>query len=300
MLLHLSVGLVLALTSSLFNLGLAGVTHPYSRHWSSLARRADGDETDHSDIKKWAAIGDSFAAGIGAGKRLSGWGDWYCSRYDDSYPSVINRSPSLGDPKGRDFKYNACSGAVTTDVKSQINGLDGLQMATLSIGGNDANLKEILHACIYQWNKDPQLDCDKTLSESQKTIDDPQFSKNLDDVLNALKGVMADANAKIYWTGYSHFWDTSTNECDKVTWAFKYNIGNRQYLTQDRRTTMNKLADAVNQKIQDAIGRFGDQAIFVPWGPDVDYIGGHYCEPGVDEWNAINREQTAFLRVGDH
>ncbi|KAL8801153.1 MAG: hypothetical protein Q9182_004658 [Xanthomendoza sp. 2 TL-2023] len=141
-------------------------------------------------------------------------------------------------------------------------------------------------------------DVSATDAKSQKTIDDPKFSKNLDDVLNALKGVMADANAKIYWTGYAHFWDTSTNGCDKVTWALKYNIGHRQYLTQDRRTTMNKLVDAVNQKIQDAIRRFGDQAIFVPWGPDVDYIGGHFCEPGVDESNAIDREQTAFYEWG--
>lgn len=171
-------------------------------------------------------------------------------------------------------------------------------MATLSTGGNDANLKDILNSCISQWNSGSDLACDKTLADSQKKIDDPQFSANFDDVLNALKGAMADSNAKIYWTGYSHFWDVSTDACDKVTWAFTYNIGNRQYLTQARRTTMNNLVDAVNQKIQDAIQRFGDQAIFVPWGPDVDYIGGHYCEPGVDEGNAIDREQTAFYEWG--
>ena len=299
MLSNISINIALFLATALFDLTSAGLLHPHSGRWSSLARRADSDETDHSDIKKWAALGDSFAAGIGAGTRLTDWGSWYCSRYDDSYPSVINRSPSLGSSDGRDFKYYACSGAITTDVKnSQIPGLSGLQMATLSVGGNDANLKEILHACIYQWNKDPTLDCDKTLDESQKTIDSPQFSKNLDDVLNALKGAMASSDAKIYWTGYSHFWDASTNACDSVTWAFKYNIIHRQYLTQARRTVMNNLVDAVNQKIQDAIQRFGEQAIFVPWGPDVDCIGGHYCEPDVDESNAIDREQTAFYEWG--
>ena len=92
-------------------------------------------------------------------------------------------------------------------------------MATLTMGGNDANPKDILHACNNQWNKAPQLDCDKKLADSQKTIDDPKFFKNLDDVLNSLKGAMAKSDAKIYWTGYSHFWATSTNECDKVTWV---------------------------------------------------------------------------------
>ena len=277
-----------------FGLAIAKSSHPHAYTWNTIARRDDGDETDHSDIQKWGSFGDSFAAGIGAGDRLKGWGDWYCSRYSDSYPSVLSRSAGLGS----DFKYFACSGAVTTDVKKQVSGTNGLQMATLSIGGNDANLKDILHACIYQWNKDPQLDCDKTLADSQTTIDDPKFASNLDDAFNQVKGTMVDGNAKIYWTAYSHFWDTSTNQCDSVTWSFKYNIGNRQYLTQDRRTTMNNLVDAVNQKIQDAVGRTGGQAIYVPWGPDVDYIGGHYCEPGVDEWKALDREQTAFYEWG--
>ncbi len=256
---------------------------------------------DHSYIKSWASLGDSFAAGIGAGTRLTGWGDWYCSRYDSSYPSVINASPSLGDTTGRTFQYYACSGAITTDVtNSQIPSLQNPlpQMVTLTIGGNDANLKDILHACIYQWNKDPTLDCDATLAASQAAIDAPSFASNFDNLLNALKPKLAGADSKIYWTGYAHFWDVTTNECDSVTWAFKYNIGNRQYLTQARRTTMNGLVDAVNQKIQDAIVRFGSQAVYVPWVADVDFITGHYCEPGVDEWNALNREQTAFYEWG--
>lgn len=256
---------------------------------------------DHSYIRSWAALGDSFASGIGAGTRLTGLGDWFCSRYDSSYPSVINASPSLGDSTGRTFQYYACSGAITTDVTTkQIPSLMTPlpQMVTLTIGGNDANLKDILRACIYQWNRDVQLDCDKTLAASQAAIDAPSFASNFDDLLNALKPKLADASSRIYWTGYAHFWDVSTNQCDGVTWAFKYNYGNRQYLTQARRTTMNGLVDAVNQKIQDAVGRFGSQAVYVPWTANVDFITGHFCEPGVNEWSAINREQTAFYEWG--
>lgn len=265
----------------------------------SALHRRDTDPFDHSDIKAWAAIGDSFSAGIGAGTRLKGWGDWYCSRYDSSYPSVLNKAPALGDSKGRTFQYYSCSGAITTDVtKSQVPSLKNPQMVTLTVGGNDAKLKDILAACIYNWNKDPQLDCDKTLAESQKTIDSTNFSKNFDDLMKALKAKMKNKDSKIYWTGYSHFWDDSTDQCDKVTWMFKYDLGIRQYLLQSRRKTMNQLVDAVNQKIQDAINRAGDQVIYVPWGADVDYIDGHYCEPGVDEWDAVNREKTVFYEWG--
>lgn len=266
-------------------------------------RRQDAPSSpfDHSYIKSWASLGDSFAAGIGAGTRLTGLGDWYCSRYDSSYPSVINASPSLGDSTGRTFQYYACSGATTNDVTTkQIPSLKGPlpQMVTLTIGGNDANLKGILHACIYQFNREILLDCDGTLAASQATINAASFASNFDDLLNALRPKLASVNSKIYWTGYGHFWNVSTNECDGVTWAFKYNIGNRQYLTQARRIAMNGLVDAVNQKIQDAIGRFGSQAVYVPWTADVDLITGHYCEPGVDEWNAINREQTVYYEWG--
>ncbi|KAL8664084.1 MAG: hypothetical protein Q9202_003376 [Teloschistes flavicans] len=273
----------------------------HSKAFALESRDEPSSPFDHSNIKTYAALGDSFAAGIGAGTRLTGWGDWYCSRYDSSYPSVVNSSPALGDSSGRTFQYFACSGAVTTDVTgSQIRGLkDGtVDLATLTIGGNDAGLKDILHACIYQWNKDLLLDCDKTLSDAQSTIDAPAFASNYDKLLQALAKKMNGPDAKIYFTGYSHFWDTSTNECDKVTWAIRYNIGNRQYLTQARRAKMNDLVDAVNQKIQDAIQRFGNQALYVPWGAGVDFIQGHYCEPGVDEFNANNREQTAFYEWG--
>ncbi|KAL9593257.1 MAG: hypothetical protein Q9219_007626, partial [cf. Caloplaca sp. 3 TL-2023] len=263
-------------------------------------RQGPSSPFDHSSIKSYAALGDSFAAGIGAGARLTGWGDYYCSRYDSSYPSIINADPSLGDSKGRSFQYFACSGAVTADVvKSQIPGLkdSSLDLVTLTIGGNDAKLSDVLHACIYQWNKDPKLDCDKTLSEVGDIIEDPKFAANYDrllqDLAKKLKG-----DAKIYFTGYSRFWDASTDACDKVTWAFKYNYGLRQYLTQARRTKMNNLVEAVNQQIQNAVKRLGDQAAYVPWGAGVDFIDGHFCEPGVDESNAIDREQTIFYEWG--
>ena len=143
---------------------------------------------------------------------------------------------------------------------------------------------------------DPQPDCDKTLAASQAAIDAPSSAtaSNFDDLLHALKPTSADAESKIYWTGDAQFWEDSTNDCESVIWAFEYNIGNRQYLIQAWRTTMNGLVDAVNQKFQDAIGRFGSQTVYIPWAAGVVIITGRYCEPGIDEWNALNREQTAF------
>ncbi|EEP82612.1 predicted protein [Uncinocarpus reesii 1704] len=118
------------------------------------------DPTDLSWIKKLAAIGDSYSAGIGAGDRLgnlfdvfNSQGDYACSRYDHAYPYLINNDPRLGDLKNRKFQFKSCSGAKSDDVlKKQIPSIDsGQQAILLSVGGNDVELVNILNQCIYQW-----------------------------------------------------------------------------------------------------------------------------------------------------
>ena len=103
----------------------------------TLAKR-DSDPTDLSWIKKWAAVGDSYTAGIGAGNPLGGFGssDWSCSRYDQSYPSVLN--DKIG-PSVKKFLYKACSGARSEGIYKQITDdlEDDLNLVVLSAGGND-------------------------------------------------------------------------------------------------------------------------------------------------------------------
>ncbi|KAL2076239.1 hypothetical protein VTL71DRAFT_1182 [Oculimacula yallundae] len=123
------------------------------------------DPEDLSSIKKLAAIGDSYSAGIGAGDRLGsiydaltgGTGQLFsynprmlgCSRYKMAHPAIISRDSRLGKPA---FQFKSCSGAVSADIiKNQIPGLDSNQDAILlSVGGNDVELVELLNQCIYQ------------------------------------------------------------------------------------------------------------------------------------------------------
>ena len=260
------------------------------------------EDYDHSDIKHWAALGDSFAAGIGAGKSI----DRDCSRYDQAYPAVINDNEDVWRKKDdRKFEFLACSGAKTEDVlKKQIPMLQdaSLDMATLSISGNDIGLKDILNACIFQWNtgippKGSEY-CDEVLTTAKKNIDGKELSTSLDNILKDLSKKMKSKDAKIYWTSYANFFSTETDECDKVTWAFKFNIKASQYLTKARRQKMNDLTGALHKKLREAIERFGDQAIWVPWDGAVNLMEGHYCEPGVDENNGKDRETLIFYEWG--
>lgn len=70
-------------------------------------RCINDDPTDPGWIKDYAAIGDSYSAGIGAGNVLTGPGDSECSRYDGAYSEIVNEI--LG-PGQRKYKFVACSG----------------------------------------------------------------------------------------------------------------------------------------------------------------------------------------------
>lgn len=94
------------------------------------------DPTDFGWVKNWAAVGDSFTAGIGAGNVYSlSTGDTSCSRYDSSYPVQMNQY--FGSTVSS-FSFAACSGATTAEIATQIAGLStGLDLAVLTAGGND-------------------------------------------------------------------------------------------------------------------------------------------------------------------
>jgi len=101
-----------------------------------LDRRAGPDPADFSWIKRWAAIGDSFTAGIGSGNLYSQEnGDFKCSRYDHSYPAIINNA--LG-PTIQDFQFVACSGDRSVQIYDQVSKMNGnLDLVIMTAGGND-------------------------------------------------------------------------------------------------------------------------------------------------------------------
>lgn len=101
-----------------------------------LSRDPSTDAEDFSWVKNWAAVGDSFTAGIGSGNVYSSRSaDRSCSRYDYSYPSIMNQY--FGNSV-KSFTYAACSGATSVDIASQISALPtGLDLAVLTAGGND-------------------------------------------------------------------------------------------------------------------------------------------------------------------
>lgn len=97
-----------------------GVSNLFSR---SLEPR-DTDYEDFSWLRYWATLGDSYAAGIGAGSKI----DKDCARYDRSYSYFMSIDDRLGTNQYREWQNLACSGATTEDiVANQIPSLANVQ-----------------------------------------------------------------------------------------------------------------------------------------------------------------------------
>ncbi|MFO7193997.1 MULTISPECIES: SGNH/GDSL hydrolase family protein [Thermocrispum] len=90
--------------------------------------------------ENYVALGDSYASGTGAGSYSGG----DCYRSANAYPQ---RWANANAPAS--FTFAACSGATTSDVRSQQ--LGALSAATtlvsISIGGNDAGFADVMITC---------------------------------------------------------------------------------------------------------------------------------------------------------
>jgi len=122
---------------------------------------------DGFQVDRYAALGDSFAAGPGAGPQYDHGRETWCHRHEGSWTRQVAADDILR--KGRDtidgFGFVACTGALTKHVfkEPQAEGLNDSddptptpipqaqringfypQLVTLSIGGNDVGFSDLL------------------------------------------------------------------------------------------------------------------------------------------------------------
>ena len=142
---------------------------------------------------RYVALGDSFAAGMGAGGETG-----KCVSSPKSYPDVF------AEESGVDLIANAsCSGATTSDLlKRQLIALDDrTDLVTLSIGGNDLGVADIASDCAAG----KAIPCRNELSSALSLLN------VLPDRLDAVYAAVAKAapNARIVVTGYAVMYDAS-------------------------------------------------------------------------------------------
>lgn len=101
------------------------------------ATAAPASLTKH--VAKYVALGDSYAAGVGAGGYINN-----CSVSPSGYPYLLDSRPRI-----RLLRNAACSGATIADVaSSQLRAVNrGTTLVTVTAGGNDVNVFELYAAC---------------------------------------------------------------------------------------------------------------------------------------------------------
>ena len=246
------------------------------------------DPEDFSWVKNWAAVGDSYAAGVGSGQRLSGAGNWWCSRYDHSYAALVNADLTAGGPKGRTFNYWPCSGATNDKVIGQLDALGdrSQDMVTISSGGNDVGFSDLLNECVYQWSPHTNYwtdACQNQITKSHDLIHDHGFAQALDRVIETARNKVRPSGS-IFWVGYGFFFDDSDGQCNGISWGSWKAWPWYQYLSQDHRRKMNDLVTDINNAIQSAVSR-AESVIFVDWNPYSVDTYGRFCERGYPETN---------------
>nr|GID88813.1 hydrolase [Actinoplanes derwentensis] len=177
----------------------------------------------------FVALGDSYAAGLGAGNYGT---DANCKQSKDGgYPQLFVKEQTTPFAKVTDV---ACSGAVINDVRyEQLNALsDTTGVVTLTVGGNDAGWTTSLQQCLFGDDAGCQTSVEKGVTAAQGKL-----PAALDDLYTAIR--TKAPNAKVYVLGYPHL----------VAAPGKSGVSCEQ-LTDARRKALNEGADSLVELIK--------------------------------------------------
>lgn len=161
------------------------------------------------DKEKYIALGDSYAAGQGAGPYLDS-----CYRSDNAYSELADVDKTV------QLVVNAaCSGKTTWDVvNTQLRQLNkSTELVTITAGGNNLGFGQIITSCGAALS-DPAAApaCDAATSAAAAMIGSGQLTR---DVISMIQSVKAAApNARIVVTGYPYLYDpVAPNPADPLS-----------------------------------------------------------------------------------
>ncbi|OAX85356.1 hypothetical protein ACJ72_00285 [Emergomyces africanus] len=249
---------------------------------SQITAYVDENQTNPTTVINYAALGDSYASGIDAGKELH----HTCWRFKDSYPMQLIRTGMLGPNHA--FQFLACSGAVMgmpgtsfskkKSISKQIKALRPTDVVTLSIGGNDAGFFDILNACVYRFYGLRSGNCKEQLQKSTKIISSDQFADAYHNTLTDILAKGTGPHFRLLALGYSPFFDeTFTDDCNSK--SFGYWKMWQPKLTVKLRRQLNDVSLHLNSRILEIIeARVDDRIVWVDWASK--FKGHLFCPPG--------------------
>ena len=219
----------------------------------------------------YAALGDSYASGDGAGSsKLLPNLDPTCGRFDAAYPVQLVNNSKL---EITSFRNIACGGASTTSVlRSQSWWIGNRDVVSLTVGGNEVDFFVLLNECVQQWH--PFSTCESEMAKSKALIESSSFIDNYDQMLRGLRKTAP--YSRLLVTGYASFFAEDTDQCSTIS----FSVTNRtNFLTKTLRREFNTLVRSLNDVIRAACYNHAAEYIDM----DKIFAGHRFCEPGVTE-----------------
>jgi lysophospholipase L1-like esterase len=186
---------------------------------------------------QYVALGDSYAAGVGAGNGVNP----DCGRSGEGYPELLS-----GQGRIELLSNLACLGATTSIVAdTQVSKLEpDTRLVTLTVGGNDLGFVGLAGPCLSG-----ELDTTKCVAAINNAVAEDRLSylkSNLTGLFTQVAGVAP--NARIAVTGYPHLFERTASFVDP-----------RIIIALDKAT------DELNETIEDAVAAANDEV-------NIDYV----------------------------
>lgn len=244
-----------------------------------------------AEIKSYAALGDSYPAGDGAGLPYHlPSPNALCGRFSEAYPFQIADALGLSNTWfHHPFHNEACGGATTDSVMlKQLYHVRHADLITIQVGGNQVDFFPVLNECIQQWH--PLSSCDHELEKARSQIQSPHFARAFDRMVKLASHVKHE-DAALLVLGYARFFNAETDQCNGISFS-KTNEAN--VLSNELRRAVNGLVVMMNDVIRASAEAHG--AVYV----DVDRVfeGHRFCEKGVIEPKP-DWEGTWFFREAE-
>jgi len=189
-----------------------------------------GSTTEAVQARDFVALGDSYAAGVGAGNY---GGDKKCMQSKDGgYPQLfVKARTAAAFGKVTDV---SCGGAVVNDVRfKQLPALsDTTGWVTVTVGGNDVGWNTTLQQCILGTDATCKTSVEQAVTKAESTL-----PAALDDLYKSIREKAP--NAKVFVLGYPHL----------VAEPGKSGVSCQQ-LTDARRAALNSGADSLVELIK--------------------------------------------------
>ena len=202
---------------------------------------------------QYAALGDSYASGVGSRNYYSDSGS--CYRSPSAY-AVLDAARV-----GATLTFNACSGAQTADVQNnQLGGLSSTtRWVTVQVGGNDAGFSSVITTCAEPaWLGN----CNSAVAGAQNTIRNT-LPGRLDALYNAIRSHAT--TAKVVVVGYPRLFNGE--DCNAAT-----------FFSPSDESLLNQTADLMDSTLSARASAHG----FLFVNPESAFVGHAVCDSS--EW----------------